>query len=50
MQQADGTRLEEPSRYCAWEWETIYVVLTTLPGRMNAVLHGRRERDKLGTR
>ena len=30
--------------------ECIYVVLTTLPGRMNAVLCGRRERDKLGTR
>ena len=28
----------------------IYVVLTTLPGRMNAVLRGRQERDKLGTR
>ena len=29
---------------------SIYVVLTTLPGRMNAVLRGRGERDKLGTR
>ena len=36
---------------CAdWHSKHIYVVLTTLPGRMNAVLRGRGERDKLGTR